>query len=190
MRALFRESKSDFAAADAGHEENGWTDVYDLTQSIAAEDGRDPPYAYSVLISRFEAAPAAAAFVDERPAAFAERPRAGFSDVELIEDAQEIGDQSALLSFDVTRRDGTAAGAYEYYLRVGDTVAIVQLNGVPDVPLAVLKDLAEGQAACLGAGACDWAAVPAALSGAAGRAAAAPPGDLFRVPVYPLRQRG
>jgi hypothetical protein len=160
LRTRYRESESDFEADDAWHEEHRQTDVYVLRQIIAAEDERDPALHYLLEISRFEDEAAAAAFVDDYPAAFAESPSAGYSDVELIEDAPEFGDQSALLSFVFTRRDGTEAGGYEYVVRVGATVANVQLNGVPAAPLAVLEDLAEGQAACLEGVVCDR--VPAA----------------------------
>jgi CO dehydrogenase/acetyl-CoA synthase alpha subunit len=64
---------------------------------------------------------------------------------------------------------------YEVYVRVGETVAAVSLEGPQDMPLQQVTELAAAQAACLDASACPEALpVPEAiLAGAAATPAAA-----------------
>jgi hypothetical protein len=164
-RPWFGESEANREADDDWYEENGQEDVYWLNQSIPAQDEDDPPYGYVVDLVWFEDEDAAETFADEQPSRFAENPPTDYADVEEVEDAEELGDQSTLVSANVTRADGSEGTAYQYFVRVGEVMAILQLNGVPDVPQAVVEELAAAQTECLEAADCDLATVPADLGG-------------------------
>jgi hypothetical protein len=164
-RIAYGESARDFEADNAWYQENGETDIYQLNQVVPAEDESDPVYVYIVTLVQFEDEDAAEVFIDEQPTLFVESPPAGVSDAELIEDAEEFGDQSALASFVRTRTDGSEANAFEYIVRLGDKVAHVQLNSVADVPQEAVEELARGQIECLEEEGCDFAPVPEALGG-------------------------
>jgi hypothetical protein len=74
-----------------------------------------------------------------------------------------LGDQSMAFSF-VRDFDGNRAEGYEVYVRVGDLIAAVSLQGPPGMPLDQVADIAAAQAACLEAGSCpDAMPVPEAL---------------------------
>jgi hypothetical protein len=90
-------------------------------------------------------------------------------------EATDLGDESLAFSFVRAFTDGTKGVGYEVYVRVGETVAAVSLEGPQDMPLQQVTELAAAQAACLDAGACPEALpVPEAiLAGAAATPAAA-----------------
>ena len=76
----------------------------------------------------------------------------------------DLGDESLAFSFVRAFTDGSQGVGYEVYVRVGETVAAVSLEGPPDMPLQQVTELAAAQAACLEAGSCpDALPVPEAL---------------------------
>lgn len=68
-------------------------------------------------------------------------------------EATDVGDESLAFSF-VRAFGGTQYVGHEVYVRVGDTVAAMSLEGPPNTPLQVVADIAAAQAACLEAGSC------------------------------------
>lgn len=158
------ETDAAFEADDAFFDETERTDVYWFFQTISAEDEDDPPYYYIVNLYRFADEDGVESFVDQTVDDFLENPSDLFSDVDLLDDAESVGDQSAAISFEFERSDGNEVAAIQYLVRVGDRVAVMELSGVPAPPLSAIEILAEGQADCLEAGACEeWAPVPAGL---------------------------
>ena len=80
-------------------------------------------------------------------------------------EATDLGDESLAFSFVRAFDDGSQGVGYEVYVRVGETVAAVSLEGPQDMPLQQVTELAAAQAACLQAGACPEALpVPEAMS--------------------------
>ena len=94
-------------------------------------------------------------------------------------EATDLGDESLAFSFVRAFDDGNQYAGFEVFVRVGEIVAAVSLEGPPDMPLQQVTELAAAQAACLEAGACPEAlpvpeaflAAPAATPAAATPAA-------------------
>ena len=87
------------------------------------------------------------------------------------------GAREDLLPFSFVRAfdDGTQYVGFEVFVRVGEIVAAVSLEGPPDMPLEQVTEIAAAQAACLKAGACpDALPVPEAILGEAMATPAAP----------------
>ena len=79
-------------------------------------------------------------------------------------EATDLGDESLAFSFVRAFTDESQGVGYEVYVRVGETVAAVSLEGPQDMPLEQVTELAAAQAACLEAGSCpDALPVPEAF---------------------------
>jgi hypothetical protein len=66
----------------------------------------------------------------------------------------ELGDESLAFSFVRAFNNGDRFEGYEVFVRVGEMVAAVSLEGPPDMPLEQVTEIAAAQAACLEVGAC------------------------------------
>jgi hypothetical protein len=157
--------------------------IYELEESFML--GEEPAPGDPFLLNRLYHFPddaSAIAFMDSRPDALATggaklATGAGpetRSDL-LPGEATDLGDQSMAFSF-VRDFDGNRAEGYEVYVRVGDMIAAVSLEGPSSMPLDQVADIAAAQAACLEAGACpDALPVPEALLTGFGTLPAATP---------------
>ncbi len=137
--------------------------VYELGEFFLFGEEESPTEDHYFLnrLYRFPDEAAAEAFMASRPDALATggyllwsgaTEEAG-SDL-LPGEAQDLGDES--LAFDFVRAfdDGMSFEGYEIYVRVGEMVAAVSLEGPPDLELAQVEEIAAAQAACLEAGEC------------------------------------
>lgn len=155
--------------------------AYELEELFSR--GEEPAPGDYYFLNRLYAFPdegAAAAFLASRPDALASGGFALVSDAapEAREDllpgeATDLGDESLAFSFVRAFDDGTQASGFEVFVRVGDVVSAVSLEGPPDMPLAQVTEIAAAQAACLEAGACP-AALPVPKALLAAPAAATP----------------
>ena len=136
--------------------------VYELEQGFVRGEDAAPGDAYYLnRLYRFPDNATAEAFMASRPEALATggfRLATGATDEtrsDLVPgEASNVGDESMAFAFVRAFDDGRRAEGYEVYVRVGNTVAAVSLEGPPDTPLGQVTDLAEAQAACLEAGEC------------------------------------
>ena len=128
--------------------------VYYLYQSITLDPDDENAYAgYAQTLYRFTGRRAALVWAKDAAAFFVDNPGV-YLDVELVEDAAEVGDGSATLAYGYERIDGTRVDGYFVYLYAGKEVAALQLDAPGGVPLEVIEDHAAAQAACLADGAC------------------------------------
>jgi hypothetical protein len=157
----YGETNTAFQTALDYQDEIELTDSYWLNQGIPGETADDPFYSYLATLRRFADPDAAEEWATEFPAEFAANPTGNYSDVEIVADADTIGDVSTFLSFTFNRSDGTVATGFVSFFVVDDVVAEVQLNGVPAVSAAAVEALARDQARCLTDGICQpWVAPP------------------------------
>jgi hypothetical protein len=136
--------------------------AYELEEAF--QSGEEPAPGDPYLLVRLYLFPdeaTATAFMTSRPDALA---TGGFSLVidaapeagsELLPgEATDLGDESLAFSFVRAFNNGDRFEGYEVFVRVGETVAAVSLEGPPDMPLEQVTEIAAAQAACLEAGAC------------------------------------
>lgn len=137
--------------------------VYELSQFFLFGEEESLTEEHYVLnrLFRFPDEAAADAFMASRPDALATggyrlwsgaTEEAG-SDL-LPGEARDLGDESLAFAFVRAFDDGLSFAGYEIYLRVGEMVAAVSLEGPPDLALAQVEEIAAAQAACLEAGEC------------------------------------
>ena len=177
-RRNYNETDNAYEANDENYDDVGVVDHYVFVEDLPAEDPDDPVYSYYAELLQFEDEDAAADYVQEQPQAFVESPAGGYSNVEIVDDAESYGDESTVVSFDSVRLDDSEASGFAAYVRSEDRVIYVEINGVPDVPLAAVETLVEGQVVCLEDGACDgWAQLPEELSGPGAEEADGAEGD-------------
>jgi hypothetical protein len=163
-RRDYNETTASFESADDFMARLDVVDYYSFSQNLPAVDEDKPPYRYVGELFQFEDEDAAAKYVDDRPSAFAESVQAGYTNVELAEDAEAFGDQSVLVSFDTVLNDDDEGSGFSYFVRTDDLVMVLEVSGVPDAPLAAVEVLVKAQLACLEAGACAWAPLPEEFS--------------------------
>lgn len=142
------------------------TAAYELEEKFQRGELQAPGDFY--LVTRLFAFPdeaAATAFMASRPDVLATGGMAKTSDAApastetlLPGEVSDLGDESLAFSFVRAFTDNTQYVGHEIFVRVGDHVAAMALEGPPDAPLQVVADIAAAQAACLEAGSC-----PAAL---------------------------
>jgi hypothetical protein len=132
--------------------------VYDVQQPLA--DG-------SYLVARLHQFPSpdeAAAWLEQEPNPALGPSASGYIDVTAVPDAPSLGDESRTFRYGYRLDEQTTVRGYVVFVRVGDTVARVQLDNIPEAPLAAVLELAEAQVSCLHAGECpDVIPMPAAL---------------------------
>ena len=142
----------------------GVTAAYELEEKF--QPGEEPgpnDFYFLTRLFAFPDAVAAHAFMASRPdvlaaGGFAKVPeaRSGTGETVLPGEVTELGDESLAFSFVRAFDDGEYVG-HEIYVRVGNTVAAMSLEGPSDTPLQVVADIAVAQAACLEAEACPQA---------------------------------
>jgi hypothetical protein len=71
-----------------------------------------------------------------------------YSDVEVVDDAEEFGDGSVTVSYVQDSSYGPLAG-YRIWVQIGDRVAAVEVDGDPEISLSAAEDVATLQLACL-----------------------------------------
>jgi hypothetical protein len=99
-------------------------------------------------------------------------PGATYANVEAVETGASIGEESRTFAFTNQLDAATAVAGYVVFTRVGDLVARIEVDSVPEAPLSAVLTLAEAQAACLAAGACETTvAIPDELLAQSARSA-------------------
>ena len=154
-------------AADREHLYGGAIDVYTYERFVTTgEVSGATPY-YAVKLYRFPDATAAAAWLERAPEMLFEEP-GSFLNLAFVRQAATVGEASRTIVYDFPASDTVTTRGYRVYARVGNEVARVQLDGAPEVPLAVVESLARAQVACLGTPECLEAPPlpPGLLSGA------------------------
>lgn len=137
------------------YDDLGVTDRYFYVANWGDPAAPDEPLTgYSVGLYRFEDEDAAETFAGDDPEAWAEFPPTGVDDVEFVDDLPTVGDESTAVSFAFERAPGEVALGYRAWIRVGETVATVELTDLPDVSRAAFEELSQGVASCLEAGTC------------------------------------
>jgi len=126
------------------------TDVYSYERFLAV--GALPRFAvapyYGVKLYRFPDAGAATAWLETAPDRLFEDP-GSFLDLANVENAATIGDAARTIAYAFPANDSVTTRGYRIYTRVGSEVARVQLDGEPEVPLAVVEAAALAQVDCL-----------------------------------------
>ncbi|MDP9363082.1 MAG: hypothetical protein M3Q10_02420, partial [Chloroflexota bacterium] len=121
------------------------TDVYTHEQVLV---GGGAPVAYAAKLYRFPDAAAAAAWLAAAPETLFADP-GSFLDLALVEAAATVGEESRTIAYAFPATEEATTRGYRVYARVGNAVARVQLDGVPEVPLAAVEAVARAQVACL-----------------------------------------
>jgi hypothetical protein len=147
------------AQAEASRQSIGnATDVYGVERVLG-----EFPYLLARLY-RFPSAEDAASWLTEQPELTIAVPNTGYVDVTEVADAETLGEASRVFRYGFPLDATTTAYGYAVYARVGDIVARVQVDSVPEAPLASVLELAQAQVRCLQAGSClETIPVPAAL---------------------------
>jgi len=141
-------------AADREHLYGAASDVYSYERSLSVGTaGEIAPY-YAAKLYRFNDSAAAAAWLEGAPDLLFAEP-GSFLDLGRVDDAPVLGDASATISYAFPASDTVTTHGYRVYVRVGNEVARIQLDGEPEVTLDVVEALARAQVACLGASACE-----------------------------------
>lgn len=84
---------------------------------------------------------------------------------DLLDEPETIGDQSMSVASGGSGAARRTGRGYQVTTRVGDQVALVRVLALPEAPLAVVRELAELQAACMEAGSCgERVALPVSLA--------------------------
>jgi hypothetical protein len=147
---LYGESTEQATARSDAAAEIGQTDGYRLWQQIAAgKDGADDDVWYLIELDRFADEDAAAEWL----AGTEERVEANtaLANLEVDRDAPTFGDES--FAYTVETSDGT----YRYRsvtLRVGKTIALVDVGAPETPPAEAIAMSVKAQAACLESGGC------------------------------------
>jgi hypothetical protein len=134
------------------------TAVYTVQQPLG-----EAPY-LAVWLYQFPSADSAAAWLAGDPTAPMAVSDANYVDVVEAPDAATIGEESRVYSYGYSLDAETTSLGFAIFTRVGDTVARVQIDSLPDVPQSVVQELAAVQAMCLESGECLYPVVnPAPL---------------------------
>jgi hypothetical protein len=135
------------------------TDVYSVERVLG-----EFPYLQARLY-RFPSAEEAANWLAEQPGLTIAVPNTGYVDVTEVADAETVGEESRVFRYGFPLDATTTSYGYAVYTRVGDIVARVQVDSVPEAPLASVLELAQAQVRCLQAGGClETIPLPAALA--------------------------
>nr|MBA3337355.1 hypothetical protein [Chloroflexia bacterium] len=153
---LTGDTPATLAAREAAYGEA--TDVYEIRHSLNLS-GEIPPY-YHLTMSRYTTTRLAAAAIDDPPTS---TELVGSVETALVSGAQSFGDESQTYSYLVIQADGSQSEGFQIAARVGERVALLELDGLPAVPLAVVEALVAQQVACMEAPdkRCEPAPVPA-----------------------------
>ena len=117
--------------------------VYALDQAIGIPetDPAGPPY-FGLWLLRFPSPAAASAWL-----AAVDRgdPERGYLHRRSVPDAVTYGDESLTFSYRFAASNSLTTRGYQIYARVGAEIARVQIDALPEDPLAAVEELAEAQ---------------------------------------------
>lgn len=165
------ESADALAARADSYASDHVTDAYYVSQGVGSANASNAIY-YTLYVERFAQEQDAQTWLRDTPGAFVANPGQGVT-ASAVPNAATVGDGSAMVAYRYARPNKTEAAGYTVYLRVGQTGATVQLDGVPSVPQAAVEQLAAAQATCIINGGCPEA-MPPPVSPPAATPAASP----------------
>ena len=147
---LYGESRRDTNGREDAAADIDQTDGYRLWQQIAAgDDGTEDDGWFLVELLRFADDDAAADWLADTEDRIGDNP--AFADLEIDEEAPTAGEES--VAYTLKTEDGSAR--YRgIALRVGETVATIDVIAPETPPAEVVAALANAQAACLDDGGC------------------------------------
>ena len=134
----------------------GVTDGYYYLSAVhPSEETENETYAnLEVELLLFTDSRTAASFLETAADEWIEGRGAEYQDMKRLDDAEELGDDSAVVSFRQETIFGERSNGYRVWVRTGNRVAIVEFDGVPEIPLPVAQSVVEAQLACFDAGTC------------------------------------
>ena len=134
----------------------GVTDGYYYLSAVhPSEETENETYAnLEVEFLLFTDSRTAASFLETAADEWIEGRGAEYQDMKRLDDAEELGDDSAVVSFRQETIFGERSNGYRVWVRTGNRVAIVEFDGVPEIPLPVAQSVVEAQLACFDAGTC------------------------------------
>ena len=134
----------------------GASDAYSYFVETDRGEDTDLPLVYlEIYLSHYIDDAHAADFVASAPELWVESlaTNTQLHDVQIVQDAAQFGDDSAFVAF--TRDwDWGATSGYRIYVRLGNRVAMVHVDGDPAISLTEAEQIAAAQLACLEDGAC------------------------------------
>ena len=148
------ERTSQIESDDAFFEEAGVTDTYYYTGEVLPTEEEETYVSLISDLRLFTDEESAEAYLETEVENWIEVVGEDYQDVEIVDDAAELGDGSATVSFSQETNFGEPTVGYRIWVRAGDRVAAVELDGVPEISLPVAEEMAERQLACLEDGAC------------------------------------
>jgi hypothetical protein len=142
------ELTSRMQAGNEFFEEIGATDQYSYMAEVLPTEDDESYVSLSVGILHFTDRRTAETYLETAVDDWIEWWGAYYQDIEIIADAEEVGDDSAAASFTQETTFGELANGYLFWVRAGDRVAAVELAGIPEITLPVAQQIAEAQLAC------------------------------------------
>jgi hypothetical protein len=122
--------------------------------------GAGTPITYGVTLYAFPADTDADAWLQNLPNLLGPTPPAGYDQFTAASDAPTFGDASQTYQFSRTA-NGQAESGYRIYARVGAQIAELEFSAAPQVALAAVGELVNGQLDCLQKEKCGPAKIPA-----------------------------
>ena len=135
-------------ADDEFFDDIGVTDTYHYLAEVPPTEAYETYVGLYVDLLLFTDRPTAETYLETAADDWIENWVAYYQDIEIVDDAEELGDDSAVVSFRQETTFGELAKGYRYWVRVGDRVAAVDLDGIPEITLPVAQKIAEAQLAC------------------------------------------
>jgi hypothetical protein len=130
------------------------------TPEATATAGAGTPISYGVTLYAFPADTDADAWLQNLPNQLAQTPPAGYDQFAAAADAPAFGDASLTYQFSRTV-NGQAESGYRVYARAGAQIAELEFAAAPQVALAAVGELVNGQLDCLQKQKCGPARIPA-----------------------------
>ncbi|HEU0116319.1 MAG TPA: hypothetical protein VFQ80_16640 [Thermomicrobiales bacterium] len=130
------------------------------TSDATPTPGAGTPISYSVTLYAFPAETDADAWLQNVPNALAQTPPAGYDQFAAAANAPTFGDASQTYQFSRSV-NGQAEQGYRVYTRVGAQIAELEFAAAPQVALAAVGELVNGQVDCLQKQKCGPAKIPA-----------------------------
>jgi hypothetical protein len=139
---------------DEAFEAMGVMDLYYYVAEVEPTEENETFVSLTVDLRLFTNRRSAETFLETAVDDWIEDWGAGYQDIEIIDDAEEVGDDSAVVSFGKETTFGEHATGYRLWVRAGDRVAVVELAGIPEITLPVAQKFVEAQLACFDDGSC------------------------------------